>query len=143
MKTQGFATVNPSTGQEIETFSFYDSAKTEGVLARADKSFQSFRKLSVHQRAQLFSQLAETLKEEQGRAREGDHQGDGQDPPRKPRRRRGRRECDSMKRTGMPNTGRKSWRMSPPLRELSTPTSHTFRLEQFWQLCPGIFRSGS
>ncbi len=62
MKTSGFATVNPATGENIETFLFYDSAKTEVVLTRADKSFQSFRKLSVHQRAQLFSQLAETLR---------------------------------------------------------------------------------
>ena len=61
MNSSSFATINPSTGQEIETFSFYDS-ETESVLARADKSFQSFRKSSVHQRAQLFIQLAETLR---------------------------------------------------------------------------------
>jgi succinate-semialdehyde dehydrogenase len=60
--SSSFATINPATGQEIETFSFYDSAKTEIVLARADKSFQSFRKLSVHQRAQLLTQLAVALR---------------------------------------------------------------------------------
>jgi hypothetical protein len=39
MDTSGFATVNPSTGEQIETFSFYDSAKTEDTLVLADKSF--------------------------------------------------------------------------------------------------------
>src|SRR5262245_46441762 len=62
MNTSGFATVNPSTGAEIETFSFFSQAQTEEVVARADKSFQSFRKLSVHKRAQLFSSLANILK---------------------------------------------------------------------------------
>jgi acyl-CoA reductase-like NAD-dependent aldehyde dehydrogenase len=62
MNTSGFATVNPSTGAEIETFSFFSQAQTEEVVARADKSFQSFRKLSVHKRAQLFSSLANILR---------------------------------------------------------------------------------
>jgi succinate-semialdehyde dehydrogenase len=63
MNSSGFATVNPSTGEQIETFSFYDSAKTENTLVLADKSFDSFRKLSVYKRTQLFSDLAETLRE--------------------------------------------------------------------------------
>jgi succinate-semialdehyde dehydrogenase len=63
MNSSGFATVNPSTGEQIETFSFYDSAKTESTLVLADRSFDSFRKLSVYKRAQLFSDLAETLRE--------------------------------------------------------------------------------
>jgi acyl-CoA reductase-like NAD-dependent aldehyde dehydrogenase len=62
MNASGFATINPSTGEQIETFSFYDASKTDQVLARADKSFQSFRKLSVHKRAQLFLRLAESLR---------------------------------------------------------------------------------
>ena len=53
----GFATVNPSTGEEIETFSYFTPAQTEKVVAQADKSFQSFRKLSVHKRAQLLAEL--------------------------------------------------------------------------------------
>ena len=59
----GFATVNPSTGEEIETFSFYTNAQIEKTLVSADKSFQTFRRLSVYKRAQLFSQLAEALRE--------------------------------------------------------------------------------
>ena len=62
MNTSGFATVNPSTGAEIETFSFFSQAQTEEVVARADKSFQCFRKLSVHKRAQLVSSLANILR---------------------------------------------------------------------------------
>src|SRR5262249_23721979 len=37
-------------------------AQTEEVVARADKSFQRFRKLPVHKRAELFSRLASTLR---------------------------------------------------------------------------------
>jgi succinate-semialdehyde dehydrogenase len=62
MNTSSFATVNPSTGEQIETFSFFSASQTEEVLVRADKSFRSFRKLSVHKRAQLFSNLAEALR---------------------------------------------------------------------------------
>jgi acyl-CoA reductase-like NAD-dependent aldehyde dehydrogenase len=62
MNTSGFATVNPSNGEQIETFTFYDAAQTEDVLARADKSFRSFRRSSVYKRAQLFSDLAATLR---------------------------------------------------------------------------------
>jgi acyl-CoA reductase-like NAD-dependent aldehyde dehydrogenase len=62
MQSSGFSTVNPSTGEQIETFSFYNSSESGEVLDRAEKSFQSFRKLSVHQRAQLLSHLAETLR---------------------------------------------------------------------------------
>ena len=62
MNTSGFATVNPATGEQIERFSFYDASQTEEVLVRADKSFQSFRKLPVHKRAQMLSKLAETLR---------------------------------------------------------------------------------
>src|SRR6516164_8417687 len=62
MQAPGFTTINPSTGEQIETFSFYNSSEIEGVLVRAEKSFQSFRKLPVHQRAQLLSHLAETLR---------------------------------------------------------------------------------
>src|SRR5271170_6024781 len=62
MQSSGFSTINPSTGEQIETFSFYNSSEIEGVLVRAEKSFQSYRKLPVHQRAQLLSHLAETLR---------------------------------------------------------------------------------
>ena len=62
MNNPGFATVNPSTGEEIEAFSYFTPAQTEEVVARAEKSFQSFRKLSVHKRAQLFTELGNSLR---------------------------------------------------------------------------------
>jgi len=62
MNRVGFATVNPSTGEEIEAFSYFTPAQTEKVVARADKSFQSFRELPVHKRAQLFTDLGNTLR---------------------------------------------------------------------------------
>jgi len=62
MQSSGFSTVNPSTGEQIETFSFFNSSEIEAVLARGEKSFQSFRKLPVFHRAELLSDLAETLR---------------------------------------------------------------------------------
>src|SRR5215469_18313137 len=62
MNRAGFATVNPSTGEEIEAFSYFAPAQTEKVVAQADKSFQSFRKLSVHKRAQLLAELGNALR---------------------------------------------------------------------------------
>src|SRR5262249_26560161 len=44
-------------------FAYYNSARTEDALARADRSFQSFRKSSVHERSRLLSQLACKLRE--------------------------------------------------------------------------------
>src|ERR1700722_8340189 len=62
MNSSSFATVNPATGEQIETFSVFTTGETEAALARAEKSFQSYRKLPVHQRAQLLSNLAATLR---------------------------------------------------------------------------------
>ena len=62
MNKAGFATVNPSTGEEIEAFSYFTPEQTEKVVASADKSFQSFRKLSVHKRARLFTDLGNSLR---------------------------------------------------------------------------------
>jgi len=59
----GFATVNPSTGEEIEEFSYFTPPQIEKVIALADKSFQSFRKLSVHKRAELLVDLGNTLRQ--------------------------------------------------------------------------------
>lgn len=62
MSTSGFATINPSTGEQIETFSYFTTGQTEEVIARADKTFQSFRKLSVYKRSQLLSALGDALR---------------------------------------------------------------------------------
>jgi succinate-semialdehyde dehydrogenase len=57
-----FSTVNPATDEQVETFSYFTSKETEAVLVRADKTFSSFRKLPVHKRAQLLSNLALSLR---------------------------------------------------------------------------------
>jgi succinate-semialdehyde dehydrogenase len=57
-----FSTVNPATGEQIETFPLFTAQQTESVLARAEKSFKSYGKLPVHQRARLLSQLAAALR---------------------------------------------------------------------------------
>ncbi len=62
MSSSGFSTVNPATGEPIETFSFFTAQQTEAVLAGADKAFRSFRTLPVHRRAELLSRLAATLR---------------------------------------------------------------------------------
>src|SRR5262245_40140253 len=67
INSAGFATVNPSNGEEIETFSFYSDGQIEKTLASAEKSFQAYRKLSVYKRAQLLSQLAEALRKNQAK----------------------------------------------------------------------------
>jgi succinate-semialdehyde dehydrogenase len=62
MNSSTFSTVNPATEEQIETFSYFIPSETEATLVRADKTFQSFRKYSVHQRAQLLSNLAVALR---------------------------------------------------------------------------------
>ena len=62
MDSSSFSTVNPATDEHIETFTFFSAQETEAALARAEKSFKSYRKLPVHQRAQLLSRLASTLR---------------------------------------------------------------------------------
>src|ERR1700730_2485805 len=57
-----FSTINPATGEQIETFPFFNAQETEAALVRAEKSFKSYRKLCVHRRARLLSQLATTLR---------------------------------------------------------------------------------
>ena len=57
-----FVTVNPSTGEEIEAFSFFTPEQIDRAVARADWSFQAFRKVSVHRRAELFANLGSALR---------------------------------------------------------------------------------
>ena len=62
MNSSGFSTVNPANGEEIEIFSFFKCADVENTLGLADKTFQSFRKVSVHKRANLLSNLGTALR---------------------------------------------------------------------------------
>jgi acyl-CoA reductase-like NAD-dependent aldehyde dehydrogenase len=64
MNPDSFSTINPATGERIETFTFFTAQETEAALVRAEKSFKSYRTLSVYQRAELLSNLAATLRKD-------------------------------------------------------------------------------
>ena len=51
MNPSSFSTVNPSTGEQIKTFSFFTPEQTEAKLALGDQSYRSYRKIPVHTRA--------------------------------------------------------------------------------------------
>jgi hypothetical protein len=46
MNSSGFSPVSPANGEEIDVFSYFTTAAVEDTLALADKTFQSFRRLS-------------------------------------------------------------------------------------------------
>ena len=60
--SNSFSTINPATGEQIETFPFFTAQDTEAALVRAEKTYKCYGKLCVHKRAQLLSQLATTLR---------------------------------------------------------------------------------
>src|SRR6516162_3824194 len=62
MNSSGFSTVNPANGEEVEVFSFFTPAAVEDTLGLADKTFRSFRRVSVHKRAHILSNLATPLR---------------------------------------------------------------------------------
>jgi succinate-semialdehyde dehydrogenase len=62
-----FATINPATEDPIETFSYFAPKETEDVVTRAEKTYRTFRKGSVYHRAQLFSNLAASLRKNKDR----------------------------------------------------------------------------
>src|SRR5580704_11322559 len=62
MNSSTFSTVNPANGEQIEAFTFFTHADVEVALDAADKTFQSFRKVSAHKRASLLSDLAAALR---------------------------------------------------------------------------------
>lgn len=62
MSASDFATINPATGEQIETFSYFTPAHADAVVARADKAFRSFRTMPTHKRAQMFVDLGKALR---------------------------------------------------------------------------------
>jgi hypothetical protein len=58
MNSSTFSTINPATGEQIETFPFFTAEETESALTRAEKRFKCYRKLCVHQRAELSARIA-------------------------------------------------------------------------------------
>ncbi len=62
MSNEAFNTINPATGETIETFHTYTPDETEAVLRRSEAAFKSFRKTSTYQRAELLHHLAAALR---------------------------------------------------------------------------------
>ncbi len=62
MSVISFSTVNPASGEAIESFTTFTPEQTEAVLSRSERAFRSFRKLSVHRRADLLLSLAAALR---------------------------------------------------------------------------------
>ncbi|MGL5871551.1 MAG: NAD-dependent succinate-semialdehyde dehydrogenase [Xenococcaceae cyanobacterium] len=60
----GIATVNPATGETIQTFAALTKEEIETKLAKADASFQKYRKTSFAQRSQWLSKAADILEQE-------------------------------------------------------------------------------
>ncbi len=62
MHTSTFQTVNPATGDPIESFTTFTDVELERVLCLSAGSFAHSRRLSVHRRADLLASLASTLR---------------------------------------------------------------------------------
>lgn len=62
MSNEAFHTVNPATGETIETFQTYTPDETEAVLSRSEAAFKSFRQTSTYHRADLLRGLAQALR---------------------------------------------------------------------------------
>ncbi|AIE72961.1 MULTISPECIES: NAD-dependent succinate-semialdehyde dehydrogenase [unclassified Synechocystis] len=59
------ATINPATGQTVQTFSAHGPAEVNAKLDLAQETFQSFRHLSFAQRGQWLRQAADILEQRQ------------------------------------------------------------------------------
>ena len=57
-----FQTINPATGEVIESFRNFDRLQIERVLNRSVSSFTDFRRLTVYRRAELLLSLATALR---------------------------------------------------------------------------------
>ncbi len=57
-----FETINPATGEVIETFANFTQLEIERVLDRSVTSFKDFRRLTVFRRAELLLRLATALR---------------------------------------------------------------------------------
>ncbi len=62
MNSSTFSTVNPASGEPIESFSTFTAAETERRLSLAESGFRDFRMLSVHRRADLLAGFAAGLR---------------------------------------------------------------------------------
>ena len=66
MNYETFTTINPATGEVIETFRYLTPEQTKETLARASTTFETFGKTSVFERAKLLTNLAAALRKNKG-----------------------------------------------------------------------------
>jgi succinate-semialdehyde dehydrogenase/glutarate-semialdehyde dehydrogenase len=58
------STINPATGEEVESFDPLSEEQVEEKLQRATETFNEYRKTSFEERAQMLTRAAEILEEE-------------------------------------------------------------------------------
>lgn len=59
--------VNPATGQEIESYTLQDDAQVEAALARAALAQKAWRKLAISERVKVLPRIAEVLRADKAR----------------------------------------------------------------------------
>jgi len=64
--TTTFQSINPATGDVLETFPETTAAGMEGVLARAEAAWRDWRRRSVEDRARLLAAVGRILRERKG-----------------------------------------------------------------------------
>jgi succinate-semialdehyde dehydrogenase / glutarate-semialdehyde dehydrogenase len=62
----GIATINPTTGEQVKTFTPMTDAAIEQALTQAMKSFQAYRLTDLATRSALLNKLAERLEQRKG-----------------------------------------------------------------------------
>lgn len=63
----GIATINPTTGETLKTFTPLDSHEIENKLALASSSYLSYRQTSMKQRSEWLSNAADILEKDAGK----------------------------------------------------------------------------
>src|SRR5580765_4671012 len=58
------ASINPATGEKLKEFSPFDDAEIEKRLSRAEKAFESYRRTTLTERAELLHAVSELLFQE-------------------------------------------------------------------------------
>lgn len=57
-----FQTINPYTNEVLENFEFYTDSEIQNLIEKAEKGYQTWRKTTFEQRANLFTRLAQLLR---------------------------------------------------------------------------------
>lgn len=58
-----FQTINPATGEVVQTYHYLTLKQTDAIVEKAAHSLQAWREVSVERRAQALNQLANNLRE--------------------------------------------------------------------------------